>query len=110
MILIPYFFSASYGLLTAYKKEGYAASENPTKDIIISIIAVVYSIWLIYAAGIQYFLLSALLYVPGVIFYIMARKESNAEIFTTVEKIIFSIAVLAALFAAFSLYKGTLSI
>ena len=110
MILIPYFFSASYGLLTAYKKEGYAASENPTKDIIISIMAVVYSIWLIYAAGIQYFLLSALLYVPGVIFYIMARKESNAEIFTTVEKIIFSIAVLAALFAAFSLYKGTLSI
>lgn len=110
MILIPYFFSAAYGFLVAYRKEGYKASESATKDIIIGVTALFYSIWLLYAAGIQYFLLSALLYLPGVILYIKARKEHNYQLFNTAEKVVLAAIIVSAIYAAYGLYSGTLSL
>lgn len=110
MILIPYFFSAAYGFLVAYRKEGYKASESATKDVIIGVTALFYSIWLLYAAGIQYFLLSALLYLPGVILYIKARKEHNYQLFNTAEKVVLVGIIVSAIYAAYGLYSGTLSL
>lgn len=110
MILLPYFFSAAYGFLVAYRKEGYKASESATKDIIIGVTALFYSIWLLYAAGIQYFLISALLYLPGVILYIKARKEHNYQLFNTAEKVVFAAIIVSAIYAAYGLYSGTLSL
>ena len=110
MILIPYFFSAAYGFLVAYRKEGYKTSESATKDIIIGVTALFYSIWLLYAAGIQYFLLSALLYLPGVVLYIKARKEYNHQLFNTAEKVILAVITVSAIYAAYGLYSGTLSL
>jgi arginine:ornithine antiporter / lysine permease len=37
------------------------------KDLIIGGIALIYAIWLLYAGGLKYLLLSALLYAPGAI-------------------------------------------
>ena len=110
MILIPYFFSAAYGFLVAYRKEGYKASESATKDIIIGVTALFYSIWLLYAAGIQYFLLSALLYLPGVVLYIKARREHKHQLFNTAEKVVLAVITVSAIYAAYGLYSGTLSL
>lgn len=110
MILLPYFFSAGYGLMVAKNKVGYEHAESNFNDVIVAAIAVIYSLWLLYAAGIQYFVLSALLYLPGIIFYIKARQEQQATLFTTAEKIILGIIVIAALYAAYGLYTHTLTL
>lgn len=113
MILIPYFFSAVYAVMIAVRKEGYSEAEVQTvrsKDIAIGSIAVTYSIWLLYAAGIKYLLLSALLYAPGAAVYIKACLENRKPIFTNLEKLYFVASVIGAILAAIGLYTGHLEL
>jgi len=111
MILIPYFWSAAYGLLLAVKGETYETdSADRTKDLIIAGISVIYAIWLIYAGGLKYLLLSALLYAPGVILFAKAKREVGQPIFTNIEKLIFAGVVIGALIAAYGLYDGFLTL
>jgi len=66
MILVPYFWSAAYALLLGVRGEGYAnAAGERRKDTLIAAVATLYAVWLVYAGGMQYLLLSALLYAPG---------------------------------------------
>ena len=65
MILVPYLWSAAYALLLAVSGESYeGAAGERQKDLIIGAVALIYAIWLLYAGGIKYLLLSALLYAP----------------------------------------------
>lgn len=111
MILVPYLWSAAYALLLAVRGESYenAASER-SKDLFIGAIALIYAIWLIYAGGMKYLLLSALLYAPGVILFAKAKLELKQPVFTNVEKLIFAAVVIGALVAAFGLYDGFLTL
>ncbi len=110
MILMPYFFSTVYAVMIAVRGDGYAAQEARGKDLLIGVIAVVYSVWLLYAAGVQYLLLSALLYAPGAAVYIWARRENRQPVFTHLEKAYFAAAVVGAVIAAIGLANGSLSL
>ena len=86
MILIPYFWSAAYGLLLTLKGETYENdARERSKDLVIAGIAVVYAVWLLYAGGLKYLLLSALLYAPGAILFAKAKHEVGQPIFTGIE-------------------------
>ncbi|MNY79960.1 Arginine/ornithine antiporter [compost metagenome] len=63
-----------------------------------------------YAAGVQYLLLSALLYAPGAILFAKAARELGQPVFTAVEKVIFLVVVIGALIAGYGLYSGFLSL
>ncbi|MBB3000629.1 arginine:ornithine antiporter/lysine permease [Paraburkholderia tropica] len=115
MILLPYFWSAAYAFLIAARGETYDTAggernNERSKDLVVALIAVVYAVWLIYAGGLKYVLLSALLYAPGVILFARAKREVGLPVFTTVEKFVFAAVLLGALIAAFGLYKGFLSL
>lgn len=111
MILIPYFWSAAYAMLLAFRGETYENdSGQRTKDLIIAIIAVLYAIWLVYAAGVQYLLLSALLYAPGAILFAKAKREVGKPVFTNLERLIFIGVLIGAGIAAYGLYSGFLSL
>ncbi|MGY2377895.1 arginine-ornithine antiporter [Pseudomonas sp. SDO524_S393] len=111
MILVPYLWSAAYALLLAVRGETYeAALAERKKDLFIGAIALIYAIWLLYAGGVKYLLLSALLYAPGVILFAKAKRELGKPIFTNVEKLIFAAVVLGALVAAYGLYDGFLTL
>ncbi|TFY95638.1 arginine-ornithine antiporter [Pseudomonas nabeulensis] len=111
MILVPYLWSAAYALLLAVRGETYEnALQERKKDLFIGAIALVYAIWLLYAGGTKYLLLSALLYAPGAILFAKAKRELGKPIFTNVEKLIFAAVVIGALVAAFGLYDGFLTL
>ncbi|WP_277949292.1 arginine-ornithine antiporter [Pseudomonas sp. LFM046] len=111
MILVPYFWSAAYALLLAFRHESYEqAPGERNKDLMIALIAVLYAVWLVYAAGVQYLLLSALLYAPGAILFAKAKRELGQPVFTGVEKLIFVVVVIGALVAGYGLYSGFLSL
>ncbi len=63
-----------------------------------------------YAAGVQYLLLSALLYAPGAILFAKAKRELGQQVFTGIEKVIFVGVIIGAVIAAYGLYDGFLSI
>ncbi|WP_296230768.1 arginine-ornithine antiporter [uncultured Pseudomonas sp.] len=111
MILVPYFWSSAYAVLLAVRGETYAnAAGERNKDLLIAAISTLYAVWLVYAAGVQYLLLSALLYAPGAILFAKAKRELGQPIFTGVEKIIFVAVLIGAAIAAYGLYDGFLSL
>ena len=111
MILVPYLWSAAYAFLLALRSETYEqALAERKKDLIIGGIALLYAVWLLYAGGVKYLLLSALLYAPGAILFAKAKREVGQPIFTNVEKLIFAAVVVGALVAAYGLYDGFLTL
>ncbi|MCQ6258733.1 arginine-ornithine antiporter [Pseudomonas sp. Q11] len=111
MILVPYLWSAAYAVLLAVRGEtyeGFAAERR--KDLTIGAIALIYAVWLLYAGGIKYLLLSALLYAPGAILFAKAKRELGKPVFTSVEKLIFAAVIIGALVAAYGLYDGFLTL
>lgn len=94
-ILIPYAFTALYQLKHSLKEK----SGNPGRkfNIFIGIMATIYAAWLLYAAGLPYLLLTALLYGPGLVVYVLMRISNHEKILTKYEVI--AAIVVIALFA-----------
>jgi arginine:ornithine antiporter/lysine permease len=114
MILIPYLFSAIYGLKLAWEGRGAAAAagtgNHRRRDISITTLAVFYCAWLLYAAGLKYLLLSALLYAPGAAIYLMAKKQRAERAFNGRERVILAVLLLVAVACAYLLWARRLSL
>lgn len=109
MILLPYLFSAIYGLVLAVRHEGVQGTLRPI-DLPVTAFATIYCIWLLYAAGPKYLFLSSLLYAPGALLYIVAKRERGARVFRGFELALFIAMVLLALLAVYLLVVGKLGL
>lgn len=58
----------------------------------------------------KYLLLSAIIYGPGTILYLLAKREQKAKAFTSIELTIFVVVMIAALVAIYSLATGAITI
>jgi arginine:ornithine antiporter/lysine permease len=74
------------------------------------VIATVYTAFLIFAGGMKFLLLSAIIYVPGTILYFWARREQNKRVFTPVEWVVFAVAVVGAVIGIHGLATGYITI
>ena len=119
MILVPYWFSAVYGLSRAWRGEGAptaapAAATAPAarsrSDTPVAALATVYCLWLLYAAGFKYLLLSALLYAPGAALYLLAKRQLGQRAFTGREQLILVALLVLAAAGAFLLGTRRLSL
>ena len=111
MSLIPYLLVAGYGLLIARRGETYQTRpQERGRDLKIAIIATVYTAFLIYAGGMKFLLLSAILYAPGTVLYFWARRERNKRVFTAVEWVVFAVAVIGAVIGIHGLATGYITI
>jgi len=109
MILLPYLFSAIYGLILALRHEGVPGTLRAI-DLPITLFATVYCLWLLYAAGPKYLFLSSLLYAPGALLFAWAKKEHGARMFRGFELAIFIALVLLALLSIYLLVAGKLAL
>lgn len=114
MILVPYRFSAAYGLALARRGEGVPGAARRS-DTPVAALASAYCLCLLYAAGLKYLLLSALPCAPGAALYVLAKRQRAERAFTGREGAILAgllvlavLAVLAllALLAAWLLATG----
>lgn len=113
MILLPYLFSALYGFKLAMRGED--AGQAPqgaggALDLPVAALASVYCLWLLYAAGAKYLLLSALLYAPGAALYFIAKRQARREPFTAGEKAMLAAVLAIAVVAGWMLAAGKLSL
>ncbi len=108
--LLPYLLVAGYGVLLARSGVGYETTPGERgRDQIFAWIAVVYTLFMFVAAGLKYVLLVAVLFVPGTVLYLWARREQNARIFTSVELIIFAVTLVAGLAGFVGLLTGAIT-
>lgn len=106
-ILIPYAFSAFYQLKYSLQTN----HADRMKNITVGIIASVYSVWMVYAAGIGYLLLTMILYIPGILVFNIIQKETKAaKIFTKAELATAVVFALLATIAVYQLATGVITI
>ena len=106
MYLIPYLFSALYGIGVARSGRN-GAQVMDVKFLITTALATIYSIWLIYAAGAEFLLASMVLYAVGILLFFYRRKEDHLPLISGKgELICILVVVLAAVYAAYALVTG----
>ncbi|EGT5184817.1 amino acid permease [Cronobacter sakazakii] len=96
MILVPYFLVGAY-LLKIAKRPLHQA---------IAVGACIYGLWLLYASGPMHLLLSVVLYAPGVVFFLYARRTHVDNVaLKGQEKIVIGLLLIAALPATWMLVR-----
>lgn len=111
MALIPYFLVSAYALKLAWTGETYdKPAESRRAHFVRAGLAVVYTAFLIYAGGLKFVLLSALIYAPGTALYFWARKEQGKRVFKPFEWVLFALAVAGCAVGIHGLAQGYISI
>jgi arginine:ornithine antiporter/lysine permease len=110
--LIPYLFAAGYALKLTITRETYAPAEESERrrQMIIAALAVLYSIFLLYAAGLKYLLVASVVYAPGTFLYIWARREQGGRVFHPAEAALCVVLVAAAVVGIVLISTGYLSL
>jgi arginine:ornithine antiporter / lysine permease len=110
--LIPYLFVAAYGLMIAQRGETYQVRpQEQQRDRILSALAVAYTLFMIYAGGLKFILLSAILFAPGTILYYIARREQGLPVFAKASDwVIFGVLVAGAAYGIYGLATGSIAI
>lgn len=111
MYLIPYLLSALYGVSVARTGGGAAAKVMDVKFLFVCLLASLYSVWLIYAAGMDFLLISMVLYAPGTLLFFYRRKQDNLPlIHSTGEGVAIAVVAIAAIVALVLLVNGQISL
>lgn len=111
LTLIPFVLAAGYALRLAISGEGYDpdASRRRT-ELIFAAIATVYTLFLLFAAGPRYMLVSFVIYAPGTILFAMARREQGRKVFAASEAAIFAVAAVLAVIGVVAIAAGWITI
>ena len=110
--LIPYLFVAAYGWMLARSGRTYdVRPQERQRDLILAGLAVAYTLFMIYAGGLKFILLSAVLFGPGTVLYVIARREQGKPVFDKASDwITFGVIVAAAIYGVYGLATGAISI
>ena len=108
--LIPYLLAAAYALKLTATRETYGDGKSLVGDMVIAGLATVYTLFLIYAAGVDKLLLSCILYAPAAALYFKARRERGLRVFRPAEAVLFGVILLGAVAGVVSLATGAIEI
>ncbi len=100
MIMVPYLLSSMYYMKIVFKKEGKISELNQGELMLQKVIAImgtVYGAWLLYASGIVYILITAILYAPGTLIYMWSKKEKGEKAFGNNKDVVI-FAIIAVMF------------
>jgi arginine:ornithine antiporter/lysine permease len=92
---------------------GYWVTAFISVGVIVSVLgglATFYTVFLVFAAGLDFTLLSFIIYAPGTVLFVMSRREQNRRAFSRPELIILVIAVAGAVAGIAALATGAISI
>ena len=107
MALIPYMLVGGYAVLIARRGETYQLRPGDrTRDLVVAALATAYTLFMIFAGGMKFLLLSAILYAPGTLLYIWARREQGKELFTPIGWALFGVAILGCVAGIYGLATG----
>ncbi|MCW5736124.1 MAG: basic amino acid/polyamine antiporter [Enhydrobacter sp.] len=110
--LIPFVMVAAYSLQLCRRGETYdVRPEERRRDLIISVAATLYTIFMLYAGGPTYILLAAVLYAPGSLLYVWARREQGKPVFArTWDWLIFGLTIVGAAIGVYWLATGYITL
>jgi arginine:ornithine antiporter/lysine permease len=107
LTLIPFFLAALFALKLVFARDGFTGARGPgALDWLLVVLATAYTAFLIFAAGLQFLLLSFIVYAPASILFAMARREQGRRLFTGRELIILAVSLVGAVGGIVALATG----
>jgi arginine:ornithine antiporter/lysine permease len=113
MVLPPYFASTLYLAVYASHKDYVAThSESKTNALITGIVGSIYSVWMLYAAGPQFLLMSTIMFAVGVPVYMWGRHDHHPgePAFNKYERIAVVLLLAVAVLALALFLNGTVQV
>ena len=107
-ILIPYAFTAFYQI--KYSLQEKSGTPHRTLNITVGAVASIYALWLVYAAGLKYLLLTSIVYAPGILIFAWSRIRNKKNPFSPVELGIAMALVVVCIVAIYKLASGQISL
>ena len=102
---------AGYALKLAVTRESYdGQAEARTRDLVVAGVATLYTVFLLYAAGPKYMLVSFVIYAPGTVLFVMTRREQGRTLFSPGELVLLGVAIIGAVAGVVALATGWITI
>ncbi|MCC3295882.1 basic amino acid/polyamine antiporter [Arthrobacter sp. zg-Y411] len=108
LTLFSLLFAALYALKLGWTGETYEGAPSRIRrgDLAIALIATIYSVFLVYAAGLPLVLLSMIFYAPATVLFVIARREQGKRVFRGGELVLFLITLAGAVACVLALARG----
>ncbi len=106
--LVPYLLAAAYAMKLAGADDGNGRSR--VVEALVPGLATFYTLFLVYAAGLDKLLLSCILYAAGAVLYVIARRERGLVLFKPAEWALFVVIVVGAVAGVVGLVTGAIGI
>ncbi|WP_328890621.1 basic amino acid/polyamine antiporter [Streptomyces sp. NBC_00316] len=105
--LIPFLLAAAFAVKIASKSgpEG-GAGGGTRRDLVVAVLATVYTAFLVYAAGLRFLLVSLIIYAPSTFLFVKARREQNKRLFSPAEAVMCAVSVAGAVVGVIALAAG----
>lgn len=110
LALVPYLLAAGYAVKIALRPEPGDDPAGRRGELVVGALATLYSLLLIVVAGPKYLLVTCLIYAPGAVLYVLARRENHRRVFTVPEVVLFVAIVAGALVGLIGLVTGWLTL
>jgi arginine:ornithine antiporter/lysine permease len=108
--LFPYLLAAAYALKLTLTREAYAKTRSVAGHMTVAVLATIFTLFLVYAAGIKFVLFSCIIYAAGTVLYLVARRENEQRVFRTFEAAVCAVLVLGGIAGVVALSTGAISI
>jgi arginine:ornithine antiporter / lysine permease len=111
LTLFPFVLSAGFALKLAVTRDSYETRpEGRSRDLVVAGLATVYTVFLLYAAGPKYMLLSLIIYAPASVLFVMARREQGRRLFSPAELVILVVSIAGAAVGVVALVAGWIEV
>lgn len=111
LTLVPYFLAAAYALKLGARGETYETnSTGRGREVLVAGLATAYTAFLLFAAGLKFLLLGCIIYAPGTILFLKARREQGKRVFTPAELVLCVITIIGAIVGIVGLATRRISI
>ncbi|MBK3561982.1 amino acid permease [Streptomyces sp. MBT56] len=95
--LIPFLLAAGFAVKVAARPERWGAVGRSTRrELVIAVVATLYTAFLLYAAGPKFVLVSFILYAPATFLFVKSRREQGRRLFSPGEAVICAVSVIGA--------------
>lgn len=111
LTLIPFVLAAAYALRLAITGEAHDTVPSRRRpEIVFAAIATIYTLFLLFAAGPRYMLVSFIVYAPGTVLFAMSRREQRRKVFSASEAATFAVAAVLAVIGVVAIIAGWITI
>ncbi|MFE4689818.1 basic amino acid/polyamine antiporter [Streptomyces sp. NPDC056749] len=108
--LIPFLLAAAFAVKVMVRPDALTEGAGRRRDLVVSLLATVYTAFLLFAAGLKFVLVSFIVYAPATILFAMARREQGRRVFSPAELVICALSIAGAVIGVIALASGWISL